>query len=146
MSARVFVDTNVLVYLFDTDAPEKQRRSQQLLETEGISGDLVLSTQVLQEFYVNVTRKLAVPLSTAEAYDVTRRFTAFHVAQIDGQTVLAAINFSREHSFSFWDALIFQTAREASCQLLLSEDLQDGFTFGGLRIENPYRDQPKTLS
>ena len=67
MSGRVFVDTNVLVYLFDGDAPQKQRRARQILDEEGSPGSIVISTQVLQEFYVTVTRKLGKPLKEAEA-------------------------------------------------------------------------------
>lgn len=143
MSDKAFVDTNVLVYLFDADEPQKQTRAQSLLETEGVTGDLVLSTQVLQELYVTVTRKLAEPLPPERAFGVIRGFTtAMSVLGIDAQMVLDAIALSRQHVISLWDALIVQAALSAGCKRLLTEDLQDGWVVKGLRVENPFRPAP----
>ena len=140
MSDRKFVDTNVLVYLFDADAPEKQARAKQILELDGVGGDLVLSTQVLQEFYVTVTRKLETPVAPREALELTRLLSALYVVQTDTQMILDAIVFSQRHVISLWDGLILQAALQAGCKRLLTEDLQDGWTVQGLRIENPFRE------
>ncbi len=139
MSADVFVDTNVFVYLFDGDAPAKQEKAREILEVAGRSGRLALSTQVLQEFYVTVTRKLGDPLSELEALDTVRRLSAFHVVQIDAPMVVDSIELSQRHQTSLWDGLIIQAALSAGCARLLTEDLQDGWVVKGLRVENPFR-------
>jgi predicted nucleic acid-binding protein len=139
MSDRVFLDTNVLVYLFDASAPGKQARTRALLEGEGTAGEAVISTQVLQEFYVAVTRKLARPLPEEEAERATRSLAVLPTVQIDTDMVLAAVVRSRERRLSFWDALVIQAALEGGCPRLLSEDLQHGQDVDGLRIENPFR-------
>ena len=107
---RSFFDTNILVYLFDEDTPEKKAKAQALFEQEVMAGGAVLSTQVLQEFYVAVTRKLAKPLPPDTAEQVVRNLTALPVVQIDTAMVLAAIIRNRLQGFSFWDALIIETA------------------------------------
>lgn len=138
MSDRAFVDTNVLVYLFDRDAPAKRRRAREIIVELGPR--LILSTQVLQEFYVSVTSKLATPLSPAEAEAAVRDLVALDTVGVDVALILAAIVTSRRRRTSFWDALIIEAARSRGCQRLLSEDLQPGGTFGDLRVENPFAD------
>ena len=140
MSGRSFVDTNVLVYLFDSSAPDKQARARELLAERGPAGELVLSTQVLQEFFVTVTRKLERPLSAEVAEAVVRRLTAYPVVSTTVGLVTAAIALARAHQVSLWDALIVEAAREAGCEELLSEDLADGASFAGVRVKNPFRD------
>jgi predicted nucleic acid-binding protein len=136
MSGRSFVDTNVLVYLFDRDAPGKQQRAREILA--GAGETLVISTQVLQEFYVAVTRKLATPLPAAEAESAVRDLATFDVLVVDVPLVQAAIATARTSKLAFWDALIIESARSGGCTRLFSEDLQDGQTFGRLRVENPF--------
>ncbi len=135
---RTFFDTNVLVYLYDADAPEKQARAREVFESEATAGRALLSTQVLQEFYVTVTRKLAVPLSPETAEHIVHHLTALPIVQVDAQMVLSAIGRSRQRSFSFWDALIVEAALAGGAQCLMSEDLQDGQVIEGLGIENPF--------
>ncbi len=141
MSDRVFLDTNVLVYLFDTDAPAKQRQARSILAgtAEGVAGaELVLSTQVLQEFYVAVTRKLARPVSGADALAAMESLCELPVVQVDPQMVLAAAAGSQRRSLSFWDALIVEAAIAGGCSRLLTEGLQHEQAFNDLRIENPF--------
>ena len=126
---RAFFDTNILVYLYDADAPEKKERAGELFETEASAGREVLSTQVLHEFYVAVTRKLAVPLQPEAAEDDVR---------IGSEIILPAIGRSRRRQFSFWDALIIEAALAGGADRLLTEDLQHGQVIDGLRIENPF--------
>lgn len=139
MSVKTFVDTNVLVYLFDLDAPAKRERARQILQQEARAGAVVLSTQVLQEFYVTVTRKLARPLSGEAAEEALRSLLAFPIVRIDPDLILAAAAGSRRHKLSFWDALILVSAITGGCELILSEDLQHEGHFGEVRIENPFR-------
>ena len=138
MSGRTFLDTNVLVYLFDQKDPDKQTRAQSILAAEGGEGTLILSTQVLQEFYSAVTRKLTPPLPLEVAQRAVERFSQFHVVPNDKALVLDAIALSRRHRISIWDALIIQAALRAGCTRLLTEDLHAGWEVQGLRLENPF--------
>jgi len=137
MSDRAFVDTNVFVYLFDRDAPDKRRRARALIEEE--HGRLVLSTQVLQEFFVTVTSKLAKPLPEEEAEAAVRDMAALEVVEVEVGMVLRAIARGRLHKVSLWDALIVEAALARGCERLLTEDMQHGRQFGALRVENPFR-------
>jgi predicted nucleic acid-binding protein len=137
MSDKVFLDTNVIVYLFDRDAPAKQDRARQVFEGER-RARLVISTQVLQEFYVTVTRKLGKPLAEAEAEAAARELSALDVVDLDCQMVLRSIAGARVHKMSLWDALIIEAAQARGCTTLLSEDLQHGRSYGHLKVENPF--------
>lgn len=138
MSGRTFFDTNVLVYLFDSGSPAKQERARALFEEHARTGQIVLSPQVLQEFYVTVRKKLARPLSAEEAGVSVRHFSSFPIVPVDSATILRAIELHQSASLSFWDALIIQAAAEGNCKRVLSEDLQDGRRFGDLVIANPF--------
>lgn len=135
MSDRVFVDTNVLVYAFDRDEPAKRKRSLAILAD---GDDLVLSTQVLQEFYVTVTRKLRRPVSEPDAEAAVRDLAQLEVVTVDKNTVLQAIAISRTRVLSFWDSLVVCSASMAGCARLLSEDMQHGREIEGVTIVNPY--------
>lgn len=135
---RVFFDTNILVYLFDADAAKKKEQALARFETEASAGLVLLSTQVLQEFYVAVTRKLAVPLEAETAEAVVRSLSALPIIGIDADRIIAAIGRSRRMQLSFWDALIIETALAGGADRLLTEDLQHGQIIDGLKIENPF--------
>jgi predicted nucleic acid-binding protein len=135
---RVFFDTNILVYLFDADDANKQEQARGRFEAETSAGQIVLSTQVLQEFYVAVTRKLAVPLEPETAEAVVRDLSALPMLGIDADRILIAIGRSRRMRLSFWDALIIETALAGGADRLLTEDLQHGQIIDGLLIENPF--------
>ncbi len=132
-----FVDTNVLVYLFDDDSPEKQSRARELFESE--AENLVLSTQVLGEFYVTVTRKLARPLPPKLAREAVDDLCALRVRPVRAELVQAAARRSDASQLSYWDALIVETAVDAGAATLLTEDLQHGQVFGDLRVVDPFR-------
>ena len=139
MSAELqFIDTNILVYLFDEDSPTKQSRSRDLIGNE--TGNFVLSPQVLGEFYVTVTRKLARPLSTDQALEAIRSLSAFRVRDLHVGLVRAAVHRSVTSQLSYWDSLIVETAIEAGATNLLTEDLQHGQDIDGLLVVNPYVD------
>ncbi|WP_440998051.1 PIN domain-containing protein [Arhodomonas sp. SL1] len=138
---RAFFDTNVFVYLFDADAPEKQHRAGELLRQTATEGRVLLSTQVLQEFYVAVTRKLAEPLSPEAAMHAVRDLSGFAVTQVDPPLILAAIEGSQRYRFSFWDSLILQSALQGGAEVLYTEDLQHGQRIEGLQVRNPFMDE-----
>ena len=136
MSGEVwFLDTNILVYLFDADAPEKQARARGLFREDT---EIRLSTQVLQEFYVAATRKLAKPLAPDQARRVVEDLGAFPVARMSHRLVLSAIDRSMASQVSFWDGLIIETALAEGARRLVSEDLQDGWEIDGMRVWNPF--------
>jgi predicted nucleic acid-binding protein len=137
MNEPVFVDTNVWVYA--VDAADPARRERALDVTAPAPGrDLVISTQVLAEFYAVVTRKLAVPLSAEDAEAMVRQLAALPVVAIDSSLVVSAITGSREWQISIWDALILRAAEAAGCRRVLSEDLAAGATYGSVVVENPF--------
>ncbi len=133
-----FVDSNVVVYLFDQDSPKKKAAAQRILQTEASVGNILLSTQVLQEFYVTVTRKLAKPLKPETALEAVTRFSAFPLVIVDMPLILSAIRRSQKDSISFWDSLVIDAALKGGAQRLWSEDLQHGRMVNGMRIENPF--------
>jgi len=135
---RAFFDTNVLVYLFDAGAPEKQAAARDLLEREANAGRVTLSTQVLQEFFVTVTRKLAVPLPHSEAERAVRSLSEFSLVQVDAPLILAGIDTCRRLQLPFWDAMVVQAALHAGSAVLYSEDMQHDRRIGGMRICNPF--------
>lgn len=140
MSDRVFVDTNVLVYAFDASEPAKKARALEILGAYSSRDTPTISTQILQEFYVSVVRKLKVPLSEEDAEAAVQRLCRLPVVQIDPAVVLAAIRTSRRMRLSFWDALVVQAALEGGCKRLLTEDLHHGTVVDGvLTIVNPFR-------
>jgi predicted nucleic acid-binding protein len=138
MTDRAFLDTNVLVYSVDESPAEivKHARAVELLSQQ--ADDLVVSTQVLQEFYVVSTRKLAHPLSEERAARAVRGIAKLDVVGIDVPLVLAAVDTSRAAKVSLWDALIIEAASRAGCDRVLSEDLSAGQVISGVRIENPF--------
>ena len=136
MSARAFVDTNVLVYAFDDGAPSKRDRARALLTTP--PAPLVISAQVIGEFYVVVTRKLATPLDEDHAGAAVAELLRLPVVPIDGELARAAVSTSRAARLSYWDALIVEAAAAAGCDRLLTEDLSDGATIRSVRVENPF--------
>ena len=142
MSAEVrreFVDTNVLVYAFDASAGAKHTIAQTLLERLWDSGGGCVSIQVLQEFFVAVTRKVAHPLPADEAAERIREFAKWNVFTPTPADLLAAIALHQQARLSFWDALVVTAAAELGCEALWSEDLSDGQLLRGARIRNPFK-------
>lgn len=135
--ARSFVDTNVLVYASDADEPEKRHVARKAL-ADAPAGTLVISTQVLVEYYVTVTRKLARALTVDDAAARVDELARLPVVISDTTLVQAAIATSRSATISLWDALIVEAARVGGCDRLLTEDLSAGSTIRGVRIENPF--------
>ena len=137
MTARSFFDTNIIIYGDDKSAPAKQRRALDLWAEHRRAGTGVVSLQVLQEYFVTVTKKLRVEPSVARRK--VELLAEFDVATPELADVMAAIDLHRLHGFSFWDALILRMAQQAGCKVLFSEDLQNARLVDGIQIVNPFR-------
>ncbi len=143
---KAFLDTNVLLYAHDGTETQKQPVARAMLETLWHERRGVLSTQVLQEFYVAATRKLPRPLTRREAREIVALYSTWPVVVIDPSLILAATRIEEEHQLSFWDSLILEAARVAGADRLLTEDLQDGRVIEGIRIENPFAAGPRSTT
>lgn len=138
MRDRVFVDSNVLVYAHDLDAKEKHSRAVEILRQLWENRNGVLSTQVLQELYVNLTRKIPRPLAKPTAREVVRNYSRWQVETIRSADVFRASEIEEASQISFWDALIVVAAASGGASRLLSEDLNAGQVIAGVTIENPF--------
>jgi len=134
-----FVDTNVLVYAYDADAGAKHELARSRLQTLWKNETGLTSTQVLQEFYVTVTRKLSRPLPRRTAREVVATYRAWPVHRPDADDVIAASELEERHQLSFWDSLIVVSAQRSGARSLLTEDLQDGQRFDGVEVVSPFR-------
>ena len=134
-----FVDTNVLVYAFEKRASEKQRIAQDLLRELMDSDRLRLSTQVVQELFVTLTRKSKQPCTTDEALAAIEDLAAWPIMQVDLAAIRAAAKLANEATLSFWDALIVAAAVRIGAEVLYSEDLNGGQNIAGVRVTSPFR-------
>ena len=139
-SQREFVDSNILVYPFDSGAGEKASRAVALLDELWNRRSGCVSVQVLQEFFVTVTRKVQPPLAHADAAGKVARFAQWHLHAPGREDLLSAIELHQELRISFWDAMIVQSARAMRCRVLWTEDLTDGRRYAGVLVRNPFRD------
>lgn len=133
-----FADTNILLYAVSRD-PEERHKAE---HARGILAerDLALSVQVLQEFFVQATRETrSNRLSHEQAMKLVESFLRFPLADLTGETVLAAMTTCHRFQISYWDAAIVEAARSLGCDTVLSEDLSDGQDYAGVRVENPFR-------
>lgn len=137
-AGREFADANVLVYAFDTSAGDKRVRAKDLLDRLWRHGTGCLSVQVLQEFFVTVTRKVPHPLTVEDATDRIREFAAWRVFAPNTDDVLAAIALHKRSKLSFWDAMIVEAASQLGCATLWTEDLTDGQMVHEVRVRNPF--------
>lgn len=137
MSVRSFFDTNVLVYADDKASPAKRRRAIELVAQHRRGRSGVISLQVLQEYFVTVTRKLG--LDPGVARRKVELLAEFDVVAPDVSDILAAIDLHRLRQISFWDALVVRAAGQAGCVVLFSEDMQDSREVDGVRIVNPFQ-------
>lgn len=137
MKERTFLDTNVLVYADDLDAGQKNEVARELIRSAMIERTGVISTQILQEFFVVSTRKLKVPAEIARRK--VELLGQLDVVRIEFKTILEAVDLHRLRSISFWDALVVRSASLGGAAFLLTEDLQHGEVIDGVRIKNPFR-------
>ena len=134
----VFVDTNILVYAYDVDATDKHSRAQEAILNLWQSRTGVLSTQVLQEFYVTVTAKLAQPLDHQRALQLVRDFASWPVHVNTPDDIVAGAEIAQRAQLSFWDGLIINAAKQAGVRRIFSEDLQAGRKIEGILVVNPF--------
>ncbi len=133
-----FVDANILVYAFDSSAGSKKITAERLLQRLWATGTGCLSVQVLQEFFVTVTRKVAKPMSSDDAAERVRELVAWRVFAPTAQDVLAAITLQKAEHLSFWDAMVVHAAGEAGCEVLWTENLNDGQVIRGVTVRDPF--------
>jgi predicted nucleic acid-binding protein len=133
-----FVDSNILVYAFDASAGSRHISAERLVERIWQKETGCLSLQVLEEFFVTVTRKTPQPLSIDEAAQRVREFAVWRVFTPAVDDVLNAITLQKEARLSFWDAMVVTAASELGCDVLWTEDLNDGQILRGVRVRNPF--------
>jgi predicted nucleic acid-binding protein len=139
MSDKCFVDTNILVYAHDFTQGAKHERARALVQKLWDSGNGVLSTQVLQELCVSLRRKAARPLSAEGTRKVIEDYASWEIVVNTAESVLEALDIELRHKISFWDALIVQAAGSSGAEVLYSEDLADGQSYGEVRVINPLK-------
>ena len=139
MNADAFLDTNILVYAAACDESErdKKHRAVELITSQNFA----LSAQVLQEFYVTVTRKLEIPLTPAQALEWIDQFSTFPCVPLDAYLVKTGVEISTRYQISYWDGAIIAAAETAGAVTLYSEDLSHGQKYGTETVINPFLDE-----
>jgi predicted nucleic acid-binding protein len=137
MNDKTFVDTNVLIYAYNAQAKSKHDIAKNALRELWDERSGALSAQVLQEFYVNITRKIDVPLSKGVARNLINDYSSWCIETTHNE-ISAAFRIEDEAKISFWDALIVASAIRCGAVRILSEDLNSGQAIAGIRIENPF--------
>ncbi len=137
-----FFDTNILVYMFESEQTEKQRRASELYERHLGDDSVVLSAQVLNEFFAAVTRRAAAKMSISSAGRAVESLARGTVYPLDVDLTFKAIERVKRSRLNFWDAMIVESSLRAKAEVLYTEDLNHGQIIDGLRIENPFRENP----
>jgi len=135
---KVFIDTNIMIYAYDATAGRKHTVACDLLTSLWESGLGVISTQVLQEFFVNVVQKIERPIDKKLAREIVRDFLKWNLVINDGESILEAIDICDRYGYSFWDAMIVEAAVKGGATVLMTEDLQHGQIIRDVRIHNPF--------
>ena len=138
MSDRIFVDTNILVYAHDLSAGDRHVKAAAVIEKLWEDETGAISTQVLQEFYVTITRKFKEPVPPDKAREIIRNYLAWPVQNNDPEMTIRASEIEEKHGLSFWDALIFAAALRLQAKKIITEDLNHGQIIEGILIENPF--------
>ena len=138
MSDRTFVDTNILVYAHDADAGEKHASAAKAVAELWESRNGLISTQVLQELYITLTRKVASPVTSSIARRLIRNYLLWELVLNDGAIILHASEIEEHYRLSFWDGLIVAAAYSKNAAIILTEDLKHGQSIEGIRIQNPF--------
>ena len=135
---RIFIDTNVIVYAYDVSAGMKHRTAADIIAQLWKTEHGVISTQVLQEFYVTVTSRIPKPLDPGSAGEIISDLLKWNTVVNDGEAILDAISIHSESGLSFWDSMIITAAVSGGAALLYTEDLNDGQVIRGVEIRNPF--------
>ena len=136
---KIFLDTNVLVYAYDISSGKKHDTARNIVTDLWNSRTGVLSVQVLQEFFVSITKKIPNPLNIKTASDIIRDFLLWDTIDNDGELLLAAMDIQTRYLYSFWDSLIIAAAVKSGASVLLTEDLKNGQIIDGVMIKNPFK-------
>ena len=135
---KVFLDTNIIIYAYDLTAGEKHKIAKKIVLDLWNSGLGIISTQVLQEFFVIATQKIPKPLDIKIAKEIMRDLLKWNVVANDGESILEAVNILLRYHYSFWDSMIIEAAVKSGAGMLLTEDLSDGQIISGVTIKNPF--------
>ena len=138
MSERIFVDTSILLFAHDRDAGEKRAIAEQVLRTLWTGRTGLLSTQVLQEFYAEFTRRLESSGARRRARELVEAYSVWPVIQLDAADIVAVCDYADRHQVNVWDASILAAARKGRADVLLSDKLPHGWHISGLEIRNPF--------
>ena len=136
---KIFLDTNIIIYAYDVSAGDKHEIARKIMVDLWDSGLGVISTQVLQEFFVNVTQKIPKLLNKRLTKDILSDLLKWDVVVNDGESILEAVEILFKYGYSFWDSLIIEAAMRSGSEVLLSEDLTHGQIINGLTINNPFK-------
>jgi predicted nucleic acid-binding protein len=136
---KIFIDTNIIIYAYDVTAGNKHKVARNILTELWNSGMGVISTQVLQEFFVNAIQKIPRPIDKKLAKEIVRDFLKWNVVVSNGDSILDAIDICVKYGYSFWDSMIIEAAIKGGAAVLMSEDLQDGQVISGVIIRNPFK-------
>jgi predicted nucleic acid-binding protein len=139
MNGKVFLDTNILVYAHDLDAGIKHQVAVKIVKDMWNHRTGVLSTQVLQEFYMTLTKKIGSPIPPLEAREIIRSYISWEIMENTATSVIRASEIEEKHHISFWDALVVVAAYNSKVDKILTEDLNSGQVIEGILIENPFK-------
>lgn len=141
MTGTYLIDTNILVYAYDRSEPVKQAKALEILDALAREGSGMLSPQILSEFFTVVTKKIPAPMSIEQGYTSLNNFIQFwDVVDLTGAVVLEAARGVKDHYLSFWDALVWATARMNQIPAVLSEDFSHNSVLDGVRFIDPFKD------
>ena len=135
---KLFIDTNIIIYAYDVTAGKKHEVARKIIADLWNSGLGVISTQVLQEFFVNVVQKIPRPMDKQQAKEIVRDLLKWRVVVNTGDSIIDAIDICLRYGYSFWDSMIIEAAIKGGARVLISEDLQDGQEISGVTIKNPF--------
>ena len=135
---KIFIDTNIIIYAYDNSAGYKQKIASDILIKLWNTGNALISTQVLEELFVNITRKIPNPLAVLEARTLISDLMHWDTVVVDNEIIINSIDIFVKHRFSFWDSLIMTSAVKGGASFLYSEDFQHGITVEGIKIINPF--------
>ena len=136
---KTFIDTNIIIYAYDVTAGKKHETARKIITELWDSGLGVISTQVLQEFFVNVVQKIPKPIDKQQAKEIVRDFLKWHVVVNTGNSIIEAIDISLKFGYSFWDSMTIEAAITGGAAVLISEDLQEGQVISGVAVRNPFK-------
>ena len=135
---KTFIDTNIIIYAYDATAGKKHKTARTIITDLWESGLGVISTQVLQEFFVNVVQKIPKPMDKQQAKEIVRDLLKWRVVVNTGDSIIDAIDICLRYGYSFWDSMIIEAAIKGGATVIISEDLQDGQVVSGVTIKNPF--------